>query len=173
MKHKKIEKLIQKLLDREIRAEEQKSLQHHLSQCEECRQFYQEMVKTEQALQGLIEFYPQPGFNDRILKRLGLRRPVLWKKVAPVLAGAWIASALVVLLSPWPGLLLNRLLTTAPAAVRLFDKGGLVVASLSHMLVPFAKGSSTVVYAIFGLILSILMFYFLGKTLQKEAKCKV
>jgi hypothetical protein len=172
MKHKKIEKLIQKLLDREANTDEQKSLQYHLSQCEECRQFYQEMVKTEQALGGLTEVYPQPGFNDRILKGLGFRRRVLWKRVAPVFAGAWIASVLVVLLSPWPGLILNHLLTAVPAAVRLLDKGGLIVTSMSHMLMPFAKGSVTAVYPILGLILSILMFYFLGKTLQKEAKCK-
>lgn len=173
MKHKKIEKLIQKFLDREAGTEEQKSLQYHLSQCEECRQFYQEMVRTEQALEGLIEVYPQPGFNDRILKRLGFRRRVLWKQVAPVFAGAWIASVLVVLLSPWPGLLLNRMLTAIPAAVRLLEKGELIVASLSHMLMPFAKGSFTAVYPIVGLISSILIFYFLGKTLQKEVKCKV
>jgi hypothetical protein len=64
-------------------------------------------------------------------------------------------------------------LTAIPAAVRLLNKGELIVGSVSHMLMPFAKGSFTAVYPILGLIMSILICYFLGKTLQKEVKCKV
>ncbi len=173
MKHKKIEKLIQKLLDREADAEEKRLLQLHLSQCEECRQFHQEMVQTEQALGGLIEFYPRHEFNDHVLRRLGFRRRVLWKRVAPVFAGAWIASLLFLIFSPWPTQFINQILTSIPALMRLFDKTELVVSSIGHMLMPFAKGSVTGVYPIIGLIFSILIFYFLGKTLQKEAKCKV
>ncbi len=173
MKHKKIEKLIQKLLDREVDAEEKRFLQHHMSQCEECRHFHQEMVQTEQALERLIEFYPRHGFNDRILKRLGLRRRVFWKKVAPVFAGAWLASLLALILSPWPARLMSQGITSVPAAIRLVEKIELVFSALSHLVVPFAKGSATGVYPIIGLIFSIFMFYLLGKTLQKEAKCKV
>lgn len=173
MKHKKIENLIQRLLDREADAEEKRLLQHHLSQCEECRQFHQEMVQTEQALGGLIEFFPRQGFNDRLLKKLGFRRRVLWKRVAPVFAGAWVASLLVLILSPWPSRLMSQGITSVPAVVRFVDKIELIVSALSHIVMPFAKGSVTVVYPIIGLIFSIFMFYFLGKTLQKEAKCKV
>lgn len=173
MKHKKIERLIQKLLDREADAEEKRLLQDHISQCEECRQFYQEMVRTEQALEGLIEFYPWHGFNDRILNRLGLRRRVFWKRVAPVFAGAWLASLLALILSPLPTRLLSQGITSVPAAIRFVDRIELVVSVLSHLVIPFAKGSATGVYPIIGLIFSIFMFYLLGKTLQKEAKCKV
>jgi len=173
MKHKKIERLIQRLLDREADADEKRLLQHHLSQCEECRQFYQEMVETEQALGGLIEVYPRHEFNDRILKRLGFRRRILWKRVAPVFAGAWAASLLALILSPWTIRLMSQGITSIPAAVRFIDKIELIVSALSHLVMPFAKGSVAGVYPIIGLIFSILMFYFLGKTLQKEAKCKV
>ncbi len=172
MKHKKIERLIQKRLDRDTNAEEERSLQHHLSHCGDCQQFYQEMVQTEEALGGLIEIYPRYGFNDRVLNTIGFKRGFAWTKAATALACTWLASFLFLAFSPWPGQLLNHVVTSVPALVRLFEKTELVFSSLSHMLIPLAKNSIDSVHPFIGLIFSILFIYFLGRTLQKEAKCK-
>jgi len=172
MKHKNIERLIQKLLDFETNAEEEKVLHAHLSQCKECHRFYQEMVQTQQALCGLTELYPEPGFNDRVLKKLGFRKTFAWSKAAIIFASTWLASFLFLVFSPLPGKLFNEILTSVPALMRFFDKVELVVSSLSHALMPFAKGSINVAQPVIGLIFSILLIYLLGKTLHKEVKCK-
>jgi hypothetical protein len=166
MKHKDIEKLIQKSLDFETNAEDEKRLHLHLSDCEECQGFYQELVQTRQALDRLIEFYPRHGFNDRVLRKLGFKRVFAWGKPALVLAGLWLASILAFILSPIPKNLLNRILFSTPALLRLVDNARLIISSMSQMLEPLAKVSINSSFLIFGLIFSIILFYFFGKIIN-------
>lgn len=172
MKHKNIEQLIQKALDREISEKEEKALNAHLAQCQACRQFHAQMVQTEQSLNTLVEVFPQYTFNERVLAKIGLRRAFSWRKVVPVGAAAWVAALLLLAFLPWPQALIRKLATATPALVRFFDNAGLVVTSLSNVLMPFAKSTFNFQYAIFGLIMMILTLFVFSKAIKKEAQCK-
>ena len=170
MKHKNIEILIQKSLDFETNAQEEKILHAHLSQCDQCQRFYQEMVQTQKALYGLTEFYPEHGFNERLLKKLGFRRIFAWTKTAKVFAGAWLASILLLAFSPLPGKAINQILTSAPALLRIVNTGKVIISSLSHVAMPFAKNSFDIVWPIIGLVSSIIITYFFSKAINPVRK---
>lgn len=172
MKHKEIERLIQKSLDRETSAEEERNLHLHLSGCPECQQFYQELVQTGDQLRDLIEFYPRPGFNDRVLRKIGFRRAFAWKRVAAVFTGVWLGTVLFLTFSPLSQEIVNKTLTSIPAFVRLFDKIELVITSLTHTLLPFVKSSWSPTF-VGGLIFSIFLIYFFGRVIKREVQCKV
>jgi anti-sigma factor RsiW len=171
MKHKNIEKLIQKALDREITEKESQTLEAHLAHCPACRQFHAQMVQTEQSLSTLVEVFPQHTFNARVLNKLGLRRAFSWRKVVPVGAAAWVVSLLVLAFLPWPQAIIRRLATSIPEVVRFFDNAGLVVTSLSNVLMPFAKSTLNVQYAVFGLIMMVLTVFAFNRAIKKEAQC--
>ncbi|MGB3341840.1 MAG: hypothetical protein WBB37_10210 [bacterium] len=172
MKHNNIERLIQKSLDFETNVEEERFLHSHLSQCKECHRFYQEMVQTQKALFGLIEYYPQHDFNDRVLKKLGFRKIFAWTKTIKVFAGAWLASILFLAFSPLPGKLINQILTSAPALARIISKGEVIISSLSHVFMPFAKNSFDITWPVIGLLFSVIITYFFSKTLTHVRKIK-
>ena len=171
MKHKNIEILIQKTLDREVDAEEKKLLHDHLAECTGCRQLYEELTCIEQ-VHGLIEYYPQHHFNDRVLKRLGFRKIFAWTKTIRVFAGAWLASILFLAFSPLPGKLINQILTSAPALARIISKGEVIISSLSHVFIPFAKNSFDITWPVIGLLFSVIITYFFSKTLTHVRKLK-
>lgn len=172
MKHKDIERLIQKKLDREIGVDEKRKLDKHLAKCAECALFYQEMMQATKQIRELTEFYPQAGFNARVLAKLGLRRKYAWSKAAYVFAGGWLAAILFFVYSPIPNQVFSHIATSIPALIRLYDKVELVVASFTQVLSPIIKGSFTTLNPLVGLVFSIMFVYFLGKALQKEVKCK-
>lgn len=171
MRHRKIEILIQKSLDHETNGEEERTLQLHLSHCPACRQLYQELVQTEQVLIGLIEFYPRQDFDDRVLRKLGLVRSLVWAKVAMALVCAWFGSALFLVFSPLTGEFFSRVLTSIPALVRLLDKVRLVFSSFSHILIPFTKNLNYS-FPIVALVFTFLLLYFFGRTIKKEVVCR-
>lgn len=171
MKHKNIEILIQKRLDRDINAEEEKSLNDHIEKCTDCSQLYEKMAYNEQ-ISELIEYYPQHGFNDRILKKLGFRKIFAWSKTAKVFAGAWLASILFLAFSPLPGKLLNQILTSAPALARIMGKGQVILSSLGHVIIPFIKNSFDITWPVIGLVFSIIITYLFSKTLTPARKLK-
>jgi predicted anti-sigma-YlaC factor YlaD len=172
MKHKEIARLIQKKLDREIGPEEKRKLDIHLAQCPQCARFYQEMAQATRWVTELTEFFPQAGFNARVLAKLGLKRRFAWKKAAIAFAGSWVAALLLFAYSPLPAQAVNRIATSIPALMRLSDKIQLVVSSLNQVLSPLVKSSINTFNPVIGLVFSILFVYFLGKALQKEVKCK-
>lgn len=172
MKHKDIERLIQRQLDREISPSEKRILDKHLAQCPECNRFFQEMVETGKSLAALSQFYPQANFNARVLAELGLQRRFAWKKAGIAFAGSWVAALLLFVYSPLPGQALAWLTTSFPAIIRFFSKVELVITSLSQVLAPLFKSSLTSINPVIGLVFSILFIFFLGRALQKEVKCK-
>ena len=172
MKHKEIEKLIQKRLDRETNPDEESRLDEHLAQCSHCARQYQEMTQIGRSVKEITQFYPQAGFNTRVLAKLGLRRRVPWLKTAIALAGTWVAALLFFAYSPLPAQLFSRIATSVPAIMKFFDKIELIVSSFSQVLSPAVKNSLTSLNPGIGLVFSILFVYFLGKALQKEVKCR-
>jgi anti-sigma factor RsiW len=173
MKHKRIENLIQKALDREISKNEEKALHAHLAQCSGCRQFHEQMMQTEGALSTLVEIFPRHDFNDRVLAKLGSRRAFSWRKIVPAGAAAWVASLVVLALLPWPQALVRKVATSVPGIVRFFDNAGVVITSLSNVLLPLAKSTLDVQYAIFGLVTMILSLFVFSRLVKKEAQCKL
>jgi anti-sigma factor RsiW len=171
IRHEDIERLIQKVLDREATVEEKKVLNLHLSECSDCKIFYQELIQTEQALFGLVEFYPRADFNDRVLSKLGLRKSPVWARAAAVFASGWVASMLFLVFSPWPREIITKTLVSTPAMVRFFDKIQIIITTLSHIVTPFAKGLFNPTLPALGLILSVILFYLFGKSLRRETKC--
>jgi hypothetical protein len=172
MKHKAIEILIQKRLDRAITVEEEKLLCDHLAKCGDCRQLYERLMCNEE-VQALIEYYPGHGFNDRILKSMGFRKIFAWTKTAKVFAGAWLASILFLAFSPLPGKLLNQLLTSAPACARIVTKAEIIISSLTHIIIPFARNSFDLTWPLIGLGFSIVFIYLLSKIIipVKSKQC--
>lgn len=171
MRHKEIEILIQKSLDRETDEEEEKTLQFHLSRCPACRQLYQELIQTEQALTGLVEFFPRQDFDDRVLRKLGLVKSLVWAKAAMVLAGAWFGSLLVLVFSPITKEVFSRVLTSVPTLVRLFEKIQFTLSTFSHVLTPFTKNLNYS-FPIIALVFTILLLYFFSRTVKKEVLCR-
>ncbi len=170
MKHKDIEKLIHKKLDRETTLDEEKHLHEHLNQCPECQTFYQELVQTGQSLGGLTEFFPRHGFNEQVLKIIGVKRARVWKKVVPVLTGAWVGSLLFLILSPLPKNVLGQLLTLTPSLMRLSDKINLIAVSFKQLLAPFIKYPVNLFYPLMILLISIFTFIIFSKIIEKEKK---
>jgi len=172
MKHKEIERLIQKRLDRETNPDEESRLDKHLAQCPHCAGQYQEMTQIGKSVKEITEFYPQAGFNARVIAKLGLKRRFAWTKAAIVFTASWVAALLFFAYSPLPGRVLSHLATSVPAIMRLFDSIALVMSSLNQVLSPVVKSSLSTLNPVVGLVFSILFVYFLGKALQKEVKCK-
>jgi len=170
MKHKEIERLIQKSLDHETNEEEERALRLHLSGCDNCRKLYQELTQIEQGLGELIEFYPRHDFNDRVLRELNLKKSLAWKKVTVVFAGSWLASILFLVFSPWTRGMITNLLTSTPMLVRLFDKIHVIAVSFGQILTPLAKSFFNPTYPVIGLIFSIVFIYFFSKILHPIRK---
>lgn len=165
MKHKNIEILIQKTLDREITAEETKILHGHLAKCASCQQSYEELTCSEQ-VHDLVEYFPLHNFNERVLKTLGFRKIFAWTKTVKVFAGAWLASILFLAFSPLPGKLINQILTSAPALARFINKSEVIISSLSHVLLPFVKNSFDITWPVIGLAFSIIITYFISRIIK-------
>jgi hypothetical protein len=172
MKHKEIERLIQKRIDREISQNEQDRLDKHLTQCPDCGEFYKQMMQTTKGLSELIQFYPKSDFNARVIARLGIKRRFAWTKAGIAFAGSWIAALLFFAYSPLPKQVFSNIATSIPMIMRLFDKVELVVTSLTEVFSPAFKTSVSSLDPIVGLVFSIAFIFFLGKALQKEVKCK-
>jgi predicted anti-sigma-YlaC factor YlaD len=170
MKHKDIEKLIQKSLDRETTQEEEHILRSHLSRCHDCQEQYEAFYLTSQMVGELIELFPQPGFNTRLLRKLAVKKARVWTKAALIFSAAWIGSLVFMILSPLPHQCMNWMLTSAPGVLRLVDEIQLIVSSVSHTLLPILKISLNLSFPIVSVILSILLFYFFGKILSPVKK---
>lgn len=172
MKHKDIEKLIQKSLDRETTQEQEKMLHSHLSRCHACQELHRELALSSQMVVELVELFPEPGFNERVLRKIAVKKARVWTKAAIVFASVWLSSLVFFAFLPLPREMFNRMLTSTPALVRLYDNIQLIISSLSHTIMPVLKISLNSSLPVMGLILSIMLFYFLGKTLSPVRKLR-
>lgn len=173
MKHDNIENLIQKYLDREIDSREDDLLHTHLATCAECRSHYEDMVRLHDALQGLPDLQPHPGFNARVLAHIGMKRIHAWVRaaIASMVLSAIVFVALV--FSPLTTGWLPRALLTLPAVLRFFDKVRFIISTVGQTFEPFLRNLVNPFYPVVGILLSILIMYLLSKVLlQKEAPCK-
>lgn len=171
MKHKAIEKLIQKELDAELGPEDRARLDRHLAQCAECSRLSDGLSQTAKLVRHLEDIHPRADFNRRILERIGLKRRFAWTRVGIGLAATWMAAIVAFALSPLPVQVLGKLSTSFPQVVRFFETVGLVLTTFGRIIMPFCKTSVDTVSPFIGVVISIFFIYILGRTLQKEAKC--
>ncbi len=122
MRHKDIELLIQKKLDREMTEDEEVILFKHLNQCRECQIYYQEMEKIKEDLLNLNEFFPETDFNARMFARISIRRQKTWQKLVPAFVGLYFASLLILVLSPLLNYLFGRGLLALPEIFKILEK---------------------------------------------------
>lgn len=172
MKHKEIERLIQKKLDHEIDSVELSKLEQHLAQCPHCMRFAEQMMQVSRGLNQLNEFFPRPDFNARVIAQLGIKKRFAWARAGMVFAGSWVAAALFFAYSSLPQQIFSHITTSIPSVIRFFEQVELVFSSLTQVLSPAVKASISTLNPIAGLVFSIIFIYFLGKALQKEVKCK-
>lgn len=171
MKHKSIEILIQKALDREITEQERRHLNTHLAKCSSCQKLYEELIRSEQ-VHDLIEYYPRHNFNERVLKTLGFRKIFAWTRTVKVFAGAWLGSILFLAFSPLPGKLMNQILTSAPALARIINKTEIIISSLCHVILPFIKNSFDPTWPMIGAALSFIVTYLMYKAIKPARKLR-
>ncbi len=172
--HNEIEALIQKKLDRNITAAEEKVLNDHLAGCNECQEFCRDMESVGSSVFGLIEFYPSQSFNLRVMTKLGFRRSSQWVKVMAGAGLAWFVSALAFVVTPYPRILFGKLLASVPGLVRFADQCRLVIDAIGHFLAPLAKAGFNPWYLAVGVLGSLIMLVLFGTTLKnkKEDTCQ-
>ncbi len=171
MKHKTIEKLIQKALDAELGSEERVRLDRHLAQCAECSRLSEGLSQAARLVRHLDDIHPRADFNRRVLERIGLKRRFAWTRVGIGIAATWMAAMLAFALSPLPVQVIGKLSTSFPQVVRFFETVGFVLTTFGQVIMPFCKTSVDTLSPFLGLVISIFFIYILGRTLQKEAKC--
>ncbi len=172
MRHDEFKILIQKSLDGETTSEEERNLRLHLNQCPRCNYLYNQLIQTENALGGIIEYYPRQDFEMRVLKRLGFYRVRVWARAAVVVAGMWLASLLSLFFTPIGGRLFTRTLTSVPAAVRFFGNLQFILATISSVFAPLARDPEIYILPIIGVMCVISFIFIFGKTIRKEVVCR-
>jgi predicted anti-sigma-YlaC factor YlaD len=173
-KHREIEELIQKCLDREITVDENITLQLHLSQCPDCRAFYNELESVEHSIINLTQLVPNHNFNSRVLAKIKVKSFAGWAKIAIGAGIAWLCSTLVLIFSGLGSDIFGRILTSTPSVVRFVDKVQFIVATLGRTLSPIARNQFNPVMALVMLGISIGMFFLFGKFIVKrETVCTV
>jgi hypothetical protein len=81
-----------------LEPEERRSLQGHLESCKQCKRMQNKWLAAQQELRARRMATPAPGFSQRWLSSLVLRRAQEARKQAWRIFGALLAAALLVLL---------------------------------------------------------------------------
>lgn len=170
MKHKNIENLIQKQLDREITPEESEVLQEHLSSCPDCRSVCRQHLSAEKEIVSMVEIFPRHDFNQRVLRQLGLTKQLSWHRFIPVAAGAWFAASLgvcAILTVLFGRTVLAKIVTGIPDVIRLVGKVRVVADALGHVLIPFLRLAPNPFYLPVALVFGLFMFFFFSRVVPK------
>ena len=167
-KHREIEELIQKCLDREISVDENITLQLHLSQCPDCQLFYDELMSVENGVVEMIQLVPNFDFNSRVRAKIKVKSTASWVKIAVGAGIAWLCSTLILIFSGIGSDIFGRVLTSTPSVMRFVDKVEFIVATLGRTLSPIARNQFNPVMALVMLGISIGMFFLFGKFIGKR-----
>ena len=167
-KHREIEELIQKCLDREISVDENINLQLHLSQCSDCQLFYDELMSIENGVIGMDQLVPNNDFNSRVLARVNIKRAASWAKIAVGAGIAWLCSTLILIFSGLGSDIFGRVLTSTPSVVRFVDKAEFIIATLGRTLSPIVRNQFNPITVLVVLGISIGMFFLFGKFIVKR-----
>jgi predicted anti-sigma-YlaC factor YlaD len=167
-KHREIEELIQKCLDREITVDENITLQLHLSQCPDCQMLYNELESIEHSITNLTQLVPNHNFNSRVLAKIKVNRTASWAKIGVGAGIAWLCSTLILIFSGLGSDIFGRILASTPSVVKFIDKVEFIVATLGRTLSPIARNQFNPITAFVVLGISIGMFFLFGKFIGKR-----
>ena len=171
MKHKYIEKLIQRQLDHEISPDQERALNEHIAECKDCREFYEEMINTCIGLETIPDLYPMPGFNDRIMKEFGWYARSAFKKLAALGSALWFATLITALIMFSPVNIISSLLKRIPAVLHFARSVDTVLNTFNHFFAPLLKNSFNPSLIAFGSILCLLTTILLSRIVKKEVTC--
>lgn len=139
MRHQEIEKLMQKHLDRETSVDEDKVLAAHVKSCPGCREKFEKLTLLGVELTRLTEFFPDAGFNDRVLRAVGLRRSRAFRWVAAGVGAAWTVVVAAISLSPLRHTILKESVPLASDIMRFLSGAGRVLETLGQVFAPLAR----------------------------------
>lgn len=171
MRHIEIEKLIQKNLDNEITYEEEQILIQHLKQCMECQGYFSEMERIKKGLKELIEYFPSRGFNERVMAEIGIKPQKVWKRFVPSIIGIYVATLIVLLLTPVKTYLLSKILLMVPEILHIIEKARPLANGITIFAESFLKYNLFQLCA--GIILLVPIFYVFITILRKEEKWEI
>ncbi|MGB9720678.1 MAG: anti-sigma factor family protein [bacterium] len=170
MRHKEIENLIQKKLDREITQDEELFLSEHLKECPDCHAYHLEMERIKDEIMNLTEFFPRADFNARIFVKIGTKHRNYWYKLIPAFISVYLTSLIILLFSPLLNHLFQKAILVVPYILQVSDKIELTCKGIM-LLAPSILKLNIVQFA-FGFLLCLLVFYVFIKTISnfKEEK---
>lgn len=176
--HREFENLIQKKLDREISTAELDILNDHLTGCPACAAYHAQLQIIANDVFSLSDYFPDQGFNARVLGRLGIGiadRALSWTKVASVLGLGLLSGLVVLAIRPFSGAVFGKVLTLVPAAVGIADKAQIFLTGAARVLAPiFKAGFDPRLFLIGTLATGAAIFVYAKITrLKKEEPCKV
>ena len=115
MKCSQVEKRLSAFQDGELDPQEEERVKRHLESCSACRDRYEEMEKIWQALGGLTEIVPGPGFYGQVAKKINesnrISSPTGFRWLFQGFSSAWAPSTLLIagiLIGVFLGSLLGR-----------------------------------------------------------------
>ncbi len=168
MRHKEIERLVHKRLDKEITKKEEVVLFKHIENCPECRDFFLEMERLRQEIFNLPEYFPGIDFNTRVISAIKVKRHIPWYKAIPVFGGIYLAGLVILFLTPLPHYLFSKLIFKLPGLVHIFDKIRPIGNGLFLLASSFLKINQLPIFA--GILFILVVFIAFGETLKtKEA----
>lgn len=168
MRHKEFEALIQKKLDMEITSSEDEILIQHLRQCSECRQYFYEMELITKELKEMVEYFPSPEFNRRVIAEIGIKRHKIWKRLVPSLIYIYLATLMVIIISPLKTYLLSKALLAVPGILHVIEKIRPIANGITIFAESFVKSNLSQLCA--GIIAVVPIFYIFITILKKEEK---
>jgi hypothetical protein len=172
MRHKEIEILIHKKLDREITIEEERMLYDHLNKCADCKEYYLGMEFVQKELLNLTEYFPEGDLNERILSKIRVVKPKVLEKLVPVFWAVYLCTLVSLIFSPIPNRIFSKVLFILPGAVGVLEKIKSIRNGMGLLIVSFLKMNEFEI--LFALFISLILFYTIGriqdKLIKKEAR---
>lgn len=168
MRHKEFEALIQKKLDMEITSSEDEILIQHLRQCSECQRYFYEMELITKELKEMVEYFPAPEFNRRVMAEIGIGKQKTWKNLVPSFIFVYLVTLMVIFISPVKTYLLSKTLLAVLGILHIIEKIRPIANGIMIFAESFVKSNLSQLCA--GIIAVVPIFYIFITILKKEEK---
>jgi anti-sigma factor RsiW len=100
MKCHQVQNRLSAFQDGELKPQEQEGVNKHLESCSACRERYVELEKIWQALGGFKEILPEPGFYEKLVKKINesneARFPMEFQWLFQFFSSPWATSTLLI-----------------------------------------------------------------------------
>jgi anti-sigma factor RsiW len=100
MKCHQVQNRLSAFQDGELKPQEQEGVNKHLESCSACRERYVELEKIWQALGGFKEILPEPGFYEKLVKKINesneARFPMEFQWLFQFFSSPWATAVLLI-----------------------------------------------------------------------------